>query len=333
VRSGDGWFGIADRVGVGAAALLDANRAEADDLLVPGDRLCLPSGADLSGACDRSTAVRSGEGWFSIADRVGVAATELLSTNAADLGDVVHPGDALCLPAGARTGADAGGQPAPSSGGATYTVGSGDSWFGIAARVGVSGRELLDANGASASDLLVPGDVISLPAGARTPESRAPQRYWVDLDALPVQGPCWYGDTWRAARPGGRRHVGVDVFTKPRDYVYAVVDGRLTDRDWDIPGRSSGNAWTLTAADGTYFYYAHLFDFAPGLRVGSRVEAGQILGWVGDTGNATGPHLHFQVHPDGGDPVNPYPILRAAGGCNRGTPYRQPSGWVPELID
>jgi murein DD-endopeptidase MepM/ murein hydrolase activator NlpD len=328
VRAGDGWFTIANRAGVSARSLTEANGAALDDVLVPGDRLCLPAGAEPTASCANSYTVRPGDGWFPIASRLGVSVSALLAVNGAGLGRTVHPGDVICAPHGAR-------QLAPSSapGGGTYTVVRGDSWFGIAARADVSPRSLIAANGATLDDVILPGEVIRLPAGATQPSTRsAAQRWWIDLDALPVQGPCWYGDTWNDARSGGRRHTGTDLFTKPGDYVYAVVDGRLTRRLWDQPGQISGNAWRLTAADGTFFFYAHLAGFAPGLGVGSRVQAGQIIGWVGDTGNANGSHLHFQVHPDGGEPINPYPILRAEGGCNRGTPYTQPGGWVPDLI-
>jgi LysM repeat protein len=324
VRSGDGWFTIANRVDVSARALLDANDATVDDLLLTGDRLCLPPGADVSEACATTYAVRSGDGWLTIAGRAGVSASALLGANGADLERTIHPGDVLCLPEGAKPVEPGAG----SSSGSTYTIVRGDSWYGLAARAGVSARALLTVNGASANDLIVPGDVIRLPAGAKQP-TRSASSQRVDLDALPLQAPCGYSDTWGAARGGGRRHIGTDMFVGSRDYVYAVVDGKLTSRNWAHPGSRSGNSWTLTAPDGTYFFYAHLSDFNPALRVGSRVQAGEIIGWVGSTGNASAPHLHFEVHPGGGEAVNPYPILRAAGGCNAGRPYTQPGGWVP----
>jgi murein DD-endopeptidase MepM/ murein hydrolase activator NlpD len=112
-----------------------------------------------------------------------------------------------------------------------------------------------------------------------------------------------------------------------------VVDGTLTNRVWDRPGRRAGNAWWLTAADGsgTYFFYAHLADFAPGLEVGSKVKAGEIIGFMGNTGNSAFPHLHLEIHPNGGPPVNPYPIVKQHGGCKTGEGYRQPNGWVPTV--
>jgi murein DD-endopeptidase MepM/ murein hydrolase activator NlpD len=337
VRSGDGWQAIATRIGVPMADLLATNGAESSDILLPGDELCLPGGADLAAACDRSHTVRDGDSWYGIATSSGVTTAALLDTNGADTARALHPGDVVCLPAGASTsGSTSGSTPGSTStnrsgsgaAGESYTVRSGDSWFGIAQRAEVSVRALLDVNGADAGDVLLTGRDVVLPAGAVTPAA-APSG-WVQLDALPLQGPCWYGNTWGDGRGGGRRHEGADMFGLPGAYVYAVFDGVLSSRRWAGSGSISGNAWTLTGADGTRVFYAHLADFNPALGSGSRVEAGEIIGWVGGTGNATADHLHIEFRPGGGGPVNPYPILQAAGGCNRGTPYTQPSGWVPD---
>ncbi len=75
----------------------------------------------------------------------------------------------------------------------------------------------------------------------------------------------------------------------------------------------SGNLWKLEAlTGGTYYTYAHLSGFAPGLVKGSKVVKGQVIGYVGDTGNpgAGNYHLHFEVHPGGGSAVDPLPLLR-----------------------
>jgi LysM repeat protein len=330
VRSGDGWFAVAGRADVSVRALLDANGASIDDALFPGDRLCLPGDADLSAVCSATASVRAGDGWSSIARRAGVSTSSLLSLNGGDDRRIIHPGETICLPDGAS--ADASGESSRSDGG-EYTVASGDSWFWIAERAGTSVRALLDANDASSGDPLYPGQEIRLPAGAARPASTGSSdgSGWATLQALPTQGPCWYHDTWAAPRSGGRRHVGTDIFTVRGEYVYAVADGTLTSRKWAQPGNISGNAWRLTANDGTAYFYAHLSDFAPDLGVGSAVRAGQIVGWIGKTGNTVVDHLHFEIRPGGGNPVNPYPILRGHGGaCNQGTPYTQPGDWVPD---
>ena len=340
VGSGDTWFGIAQGAEVPMPALLEANEASIDTTLHPGDVVCLPSGAVTASSCTPSNAptytVVGGDSWSAIAAAAGVTLAVLLDVNAASADRVLHPGNAVCLPEGASlpagraaAGGASGGAGASSAGGPSYTVMAGDSWSAIALAAEVGLGALLSANEASADTVLHPGDAVRLPAGAKVPDrARAAA---VQLDALPVQGPCGYVDTWRAPRGGGRRHAGVDVFARRGEYVYAVTDGRLSGRGWDQPGRRSGNSWWLTSADGrTVYFYAHLADFAPGLQVGSRVRAGQIIGWVGSTGNASGAHLHFEIRPGGGEAVNPYPILAAAGGCNWGTPYVQPGGWTPE---
>ncbi len=282
-------------------------------------RTCASSGAAVH-------VVAAGDTWFEIARDGGVAMSELLAANDADAADAIHPGDELCLPAGATAPA-AGSAGACSASSASYTVASGDSWYVIARRVSTTLGDLLGANGANARTVLQPGDRLCLPKGAVL---AVDVNTVVSLAALPVQGPCWYGNTWQAPRGAGRRHEGVDLIVASGNVVYAVADGVLTRRAWDQPGSLSGNAWWLTTADGSYFFYAHLSDFAPGLRTGSRVRAGQIIGFVGSTGNSATPHLHFEIHPFGGEPINPYPTVRAAGGCKRGAGYEQPGGWIPE---
>lgn len=316
VVSGDSWYAIAGRSGIGVRDVLAANGARLDDTIVPGDRLCLPDGVDHTAMCSSTYTVVSGDSWYAIARRSGTTPSELAASNGVGTDAALFPGDRICAPV-ATTGTAA-----PTSGG-TYVVRRGDGWFRIADRSGVTVSDLLALNDARLGDLLLPGDEIALPAGAR----RTPA-----LEALPAQGPCWYSDTWGAARDNGRSHRGTDVFTVRGQYVYAVAGGTLTGRVWAGSGRISGNAWTLTASDGTKYFYAHLADFAPDLSVGASVRAGQIIGWVGDTGNASSPHLHLEMRPGGGEPVNPYPLLRAAGGCNRGAPYTQPGGWVPDRV-
>jgi murein DD-endopeptidase MepM/ murein hydrolase activator NlpD len=270
--------------------------------------------------------VVAGDTWFGIAGDAGVAMRELLAANDARASDAIHPGDEVCLPDGA-TPPTGGSTEACSASSASYAVASGDSWYVIARRVSTTLDDLLDANGATARTVLQPGERLCLPKGAVLAVN---VNAVVPLAALPVQGPCWYGNTWQAPRGGGRRHEGVDLIVESGNYVYAVADGVLTRRAWDQPGSLSGNAWWLTTADGTYFFYAHLSDFAPGLQTGSRVRAGQIIGFVGSTGNSATPHLHFEIHPYGGDPINPYATVRSVGGCKRGAGYEQPGGWFPE---
>jgi peptidoglycan hydrolase-like protein with peptidoglycan-binding domain len=137
----------------------------------------------------------------------------------------------------------------------------------------------------------------------------------VSLGAFPVQGMCGFTDTWHAARSGGRLHLGVDIIANKGKLLYAVADGTITKVYRNTPGSLAGNGLSLTMADGTYFFYAHLDTFAEGIDFGVQVTAGQVIGTVGDTGNAGTPHLHFEIHPNGGAAINPYPIVKAIDGC------------------
>jgi len=131
---------------------------------------------------------------------------------------------------------------------------------------------------------------------------------------FPVQGSCSFGDSWHAPRSGGRLHIGVDITAATGKALYAVVDGVISQVT--AGGALSGNALRLSQPDGTYFFYAHMDSFAAGIGVGTPVRAGQIIGYVGSTGNSGGPHLHFEVHPFGGEAVNPYPVVKAVNACN-----------------
>jgi len=232
----------------------------------------------------------------------------------------------------------------PACTGATHTVVKGDFWARIASQRGVRLADLLAANAATASTLIFPGDVVCLPSAPAgtapvttaptastpisTPVTTAPAKP-LAIRQFPVQGRCWFTDTWGAARSGGRAHEGVDIIAKAGQLIYAVDDGTLTKQYVDAPGSLAGNGWRLQRADGTHFFYAHLSAFADGLAVGSKVVSGQILGYVGMTGNAGAPHLHFEIHPGGGAAVNPTPVVKAVDGCSTtGVPV-QPGTTVP----
>jgi peptidoglycan hydrolase-like protein with peptidoglycan-binding domain len=135
----------------------------------------------------------------------------------------------------------------------------------------------------------------------------------VTLAVFPTSKRCTFIDTFGAPRSGGRTHAGVDIIAPRGTPIYAVQTGVISKK---MTGQLlAGNALYLTAPDGTYFFYAHLDSFAPGISVGVPVTAGTLIGYVGSTGNAGVPHLHFEVHPRGGLAVNPYPIVRAVSGC------------------
>ena len=130
---------------------------------------------------------------------------------------------------------------------------------------------------------------------------------------FPVAGPHSFINDWGFPRSGGRTHKGNDIFAAKGTPLVAVTDGFIGKYSPVERGLGGITIW-LYGYDGNHYYYAHLSKIAKNLRVGTKVKAGQVIGLVGNTGNArtTPPHLHFQIHPGGGDPINPYPFLKAA---------------------
>ncbi len=124
----------------------------------------------------------------------------------------------------------------------------------------------------------------------------------------PIGGPTTFYDTYGAARSGGRRHKGVDMFAPRGTPVVASVSGTVRHRDNSLGGKS----YYLDGDDGNRYYGAHLDSYG----ASGYVAAGTVVGTVGNTGNAryTSPHLHFEVMPGGSGSVNPTPIVRAACG-------------------
>ena len=120
----------------------------------------------------------------------------------------------------------------------------------------------------------------------------------------PVAGPRAFGDTWGAARSGGRRHEGVDMMSPGGTPLVAVESGSVQFKTT----RLGGNSVWLNGSSGTRYFYAHLSAWEGSSRSVSR---GEVIGYVGATGNTTANHLHFEVHPGGGRAVNPYPYVRA----------------------
>jgi murein DD-endopeptidase MepM/ murein hydrolase activator NlpD len=105
-------------------------------------------------------------------------------------------------------------------------------------------------------------------------------------------------------------HTGLDFACSQGTPIHAIADGTITDTMWD---NSYGNLTIMTLDDGTEIYYGHQLSYANGLEVGDEVHQGDIIGYVGSTGNSTGPHVHIEVRPGGGDPVDPYPAFVVHG--------------------
>jgi len=115
-------------------------------------------------------------------------------------------------------------------------------------------------------------------------------------------------DTWGAPRPGGRRHRGQDIFAPKGTAVRSATRGYVVHVGHNTLG---GKVVLIAGAGGRRYYYAHLADFPPNLRVGAAVTPETIIGFIGNSGNAalTPSHLHFAMYTRAGA-VNPLPLLQ-----------------------
>jgi murein DD-endopeptidase MepM/ murein hydrolase activator NlpD len=153
---------------------------------------------------------------------------------------------------------------------------------------------------------------------------------------FPVQGGGKFTNDWGAPRSGGRKHRGTDIFAPRGTPVVAIEDGVVSRVGWNDLG---GNRLWLNGK----WYYAHLDRYAPGITEGSSVKAGQVLGYVGDTGDAKGtpPHLHLGYNPRGdygNSWENPYSLLKSLKpgkpeALERPPPEQPPLGEPPSAVE
>jgi peptidase M23-like protein len=174
--------------------------------------------------------------------------------------------------------------------------------------------------------------LLTLATGA---SAAAPQKI-----VFPVLGPVTYHDDFGEARAGGA-HQGIDMMAPKRSLALAAEAGKV---EFYTHSASAGCMLYLHGQSGTDYYYIHLNNdrtlkndnrgkcvagtaYAKGLKAGAKVAAGQVVGYVGDSGDANGihAHLHFELHPGRKRAVDPYPWLQKASrllfAAPRGTPF------------
>ncbi|MET0459504.1 MAG: M23 family metallopeptidase, partial [Ilumatobacteraceae bacterium] len=186
-----------------------------------------------------------------------------------------------------------------------------------------------------------PGGRVVLPAGVvETGQTRS--------ITFPVAGPVTYGNDWGACRDGcARAHKGIDIIGDRLQPILAMHDG-VIDHLVDHP--TAGNGVAIRDDDGWQYHVYHVnndtpgtddgadpvaWRYAPGIEAGVRVTAGQLIGWMGDSGNSEGsvPHAHVEIHLPTGQAVNPYWSLRQAQrdvNCAVGTVETDPSSPIDE---
>ena len=230
-----------------------------------------------------------------------LAGVAVLAISAGGALQAVNPGLA---------GADADGRISPAS------ALSGSSAVGSANLLGGRGTSVSrDSDRTSGDNLQAAADAqakerdAALSAYASQAQKRAAQiklHQWV----LPVAAGVYhltarfgdYSSLW------SHFHTGLDFAAPTGTPIMAVAGGTISEVGYS---GAYGNRTIETLPDGTELWYCHQNEF--GTSVGATVRPGQIIGYVGSTGNVTGPHLHLEVHPGGGDPVDPFTALQVHG--------------------
>ena len=161
----------------------------------------------------------------------------------------------------------------------------------------------------------LPPSAPQVPSTVRPPPPDIEPKLTAAGYVFPIYGPASTSDSFGAPRTTTWHH-GVDIFAPLGAPVLAVADGTLFNVGWNDVG---GNRLWVRDGAGNEFYYAHLSAYSPLAREGAAVKAGDVIGFVGTTGDAVGtpPHLHFEIHPrellwmgyDGA--IDPYPYLMA----------------------
>lgn len=148
------------------------------------------------------------------------------------------------------------------------------------------------------------GELAKLAETANKHASEVAKNLW----HIPVTGYRLTAHFGASSSLWSRNHTGLDFAAPSGTPVMSVTNGVVTSMGYE---GAYGNQIVVTAEDGTELWYCHLSSY--GVEVGDTVTSGQVIGTVGSTGNSTGPHLHLEVRPGAGDPVDPYDALVANG--------------------
>lgn len=222
--------------------------------------------------------VQPGDCLYTIAEEFGTDVDTLTGLNNLTNPGLIYPGDRLEILTVV---------------GCVHDVKEGDTVTALACSYGVDEKVILQANVIEDSSALPRGERIIVPGGVVSRGAGHPVFQW------PLQGRITSGYGWR----DGKFHYGIDIGAPCGSAFYAAAGGQVVFTGY------RGSYGLLIEVDHGAGYrsrYAHACRAA--VSPGQRVEPGQKLGYVGLTGNTTGPHLHFEIH-EGGKKVNPLQLL------------------------
>jgi murein DD-endopeptidase MepM/ murein hydrolase activator NlpD len=306
VKQGDTPWGIAREFQIPVRLLLEANNLTEKSILRVGQKLVIPlSGDGRLKASERTSTqgttqpqvhtVRQGDSLWRISRQYGVDIRSLMKANGLTETSILQVGMRLVIPK--ETGRTAVASSSSATSWGTYTVKEGDTLWNISRRFGIPLKELLQANGLRETSVLQIGQVLRVPSRGGVPA--APQRA--------QQGFIWPVNGRISSRfgPRGRGfHYGIDIIAPVGTVVRAAESGVVSYSGW-MSGY--GRVVIITHASGLQTVYAH--NSVNLVREGQRVNKGDPIARVGSTGNATCPHLHFEVRRNG-RPVDPLEFLR-----------------------
>lgn len=175
----------------------------------------------------------------------------------------------------------------------SHTVQSGDTLYRIAINNNMSVETLMSINGKGSNTIIHPGEVLKLNSSnsSNNDQYSAEKTITYNQEASTnTSGPLSVGYTVTSTFGSrwGEHHDGIDLAAPTGSVVNSVKGGTVVNAEYH---HSAGNHVIVLQDDGYYAYYMHLSGF--GTSVGQRVEDGSTIGYVGSTGNSTGPHLHF----------------------------------------
>ena len=286
VKSGDTLSEIASKNGVSTSALASANGISDPNKIWVGQILTIPTSTSESNA-SVFYVVQPGETLGQIARKFKTTVSAISSLNGITNPALVYAGTRLKV---SGTVSESTASPTVTTT-KTHTVKSGETLSQIASKYRMRSSDLAAANAITNPDRIYIGQVLKVKGtGGFT---------------CPIPGSTFFND-WGFPRSGGRYHTGNDLFASRGTPILAPVSGYVHH----LEGNIGGLQFRLEGDDGHRYIGSHMDSFGKS----GQVAAGEVIGFVGDSGNAKGsnPHMHFEIALNRTDTVNPYPYLSAA---------------------